>query len=403
LGLILEASILDFRQASSPLIVLHRRKRRDDAALDEPLSVVLRRKRDAMTGFDPTTVVKLVAVLVLYLFLPLTALTYYFSRRNRRAAEIERIFSILKIEPGYRKVYETEGLGHYLWAVAYASVVACFGLTVLFLGPEIGFPNGEFPMVSLSGVEFPQAGSRLIFGMAFLGAYLWGFQYIFRRYALNDLLSSVYYDLSIRMILAAVIAVVIYNAYTALAGGGDSQGGITANIWPALAFLIGIFPQRGLRWLTDRLPMLAPDADPSVREMPLEMIEGIETHDILRLEELGVDTCFDLANADFVPLILKTPYSARQLIDWILQAKLCVCFGASVKDLREHGIRTIVDLEPLEPADIEALPLETSVTKVALEHAQKSVKNDTEIKRLREAGRSLGRFWEHQDEPGPQT
>ena len=36
----------------------------------------------------------------------------------------------------------------------------------------------------------------------------------------------------------------------------------------------------------------------------------------------------------FVPLTLKTPYSTRQLIDCILQAKACVYFGEDVKDLR---------------------------------------------------------------------
>lgn len=350
-----------------------------------------------MMNFDSMSVFKLILVFVLYFFLPLTTLTYYFSRRNRRLAEVDRIFSILQINPDYRKVYETERLGQYLWALAYASVVSCVGLAVLFLGPEI-FPNAEFPAVKLSEVAFPQSGSRLVVGMAFLGAYLWGFQHIFRRYALNDLLPMVYYDLSIGMILAATIALVVYNAYAALAGGGDSNGGITSNIWPALAFLIGIFPQQGLRWLTGRIPMLTPENDPSVRKMPLEMIEGIETHDILRLEELGIDTCYDLATADFVPLILKTPYSARQLIDWILQAKLCICFGDSVKELREHGIRSIIDLEPLTPADIDALPLETTVTKVALERAHNAVKNDVEIKRLREVGQLVGRFWRRDDE-----
>lgn len=351
-----------------------------------------------MMDFDSLTVLKLILVFVLYLFLPLTTLTYYFSRRNRRLAEIDRIFSILKISPDYRKVYETERLGQYLWALAYASFVSCVGLTLLFFGHEI-FPDAELPSVKLGEVAFPQDGSRLVVGMAFLGAYLWGFQYIFRRYALNDLLPTVYYDLSIGMILAATIALVVYNAYAALAGGSDSNGGITSNIWPALAFLIGIFPQRGLRWLTDRVPMLAPENNPSVRKMPLEMIEGIEVHDVLRLEELGIDTCYDLATADFVPLMLKTPYSARQLIDWILQAKLCICFGESVKELREHGIRSIIDLEPLTQADIEALPLETTVTKVALERAHNALKNDAEIKRLREVGQLVGRFWRRDDEP----
>lgn len=348
-----------------------------------------------MINFGSIIVFKLSGMIVLYLFLPLTVLTYYFSRRPRRVAEVERILSILNIDPAYRKVYEAEKLGYYLWALAYASVVSCVGLTLLFLSAEIGLSGGEFPMVKLGNVEFPQKGSRLVFGMAFLGAYLWGIQHVFRRYSLNDLTSSVYYGLSTRIIFAAIISLVIYNAYTALTGdGGNSGGGITENIWPAMAFLTGMFPQRGLRWLTERIPLLSPETDPSVRRTPLEMIEGIETHDILRLEELGIDTCYDLATADFVPLVLKTSYSARQLIDWILQAKLCVYFGEAVKDLRHHGIRTIIDLEPLTQEDIEALASETTATKVALERGRESVKNNTEIKRLREAEQLLSKFCE---------
>jgi hypothetical protein len=169
---------------------------------------------------------------------------------------------------------------------------------------------------------------------------------------------------------------------------------VTANIWPALAFLIGTFPQRGLRWLTDRLPLLAPETE-AVRRAPLDMVEGIESHDSLRLEEVGIDTCYDLATADFVPLILKTPYSARQLIDWILQAKLCVYFGDAVKTLRQQGFRSVIDLAQLTPKEIEALAAETALTKSALERAQQSVKHEAaELERLREAGRLLGTFWE---------
>jgi hypothetical protein len=127
----------------------------------------------------------------------------------------------------------------------------------------------------------------------------------------------------------------------------------TANIWPALAFLMGTFPERGMRYLSDKIPFLSQGGDPTVRPAPLEMIEGIESRDILRLQEIGIDNCYDLATADFVPLMLKTPYSARQLIDWILQAKLCVYVGAGVKELRRLGIRTLFDLELLTPEEID--------------------------------------------------
>jgi hypothetical protein len=291
------------------------------------------------------TVSKVIVLIVLYLFLPLTALTYYFFRRQRRTYEIKRVFATLPIDADYQKVYDDEHAGRYfLGAVAYASVVSGAGLTLLFLGPEMGvdeFPRMRFGMDTEKAMDimwFPQWGSRLVVGMAFLGAYLWGLQHVLRRYGLNDLPPSVYYGLSVRMILAAVMALVVYNAYAALAGGGNagnvSGGVLTSKIWPPLAFLIGTFPQRGVRWLTDRLPMLAPETDAIVARAPLEMVQGIDIHDSLRLEELGIDTCYDLATADFVPLMLKTPYSARQLIDWILQAKLCMHFGEAVKDLR---------------------------------------------------------------------
>lgn len=350
------------------------------------------------TDFISPTVSKLIVVIVLYLFLPLTALTYYFFRQHRRASEVERILEILKIVPSYREAYYDKKPGFdFILAVFYASVISVIGMTLLFLGTEIRF--SEFPSVNIGNVLFPQQGSRLVFSMAFLGAYLWGLQHVFRRYSMNDLTPSVYYKLSIRMVFAAVIALVIYNAYAALAGSSDSTSGITSSIWPALAFLIGMFPQRGLRWLTDRLPIFSSKTDPSVREIPLEMIEGIEIHDKFRLEELGIETCYDLATADFVPLILKTPYGARELIDWILQAKLCVYFGEAVKDLRQNSIRTIIDLEALkDERQIVEVATRTAVTKYALERARESVEKDDELKRLRSVGQKLGKFSEIKDE-----
>ena len=362
----------------------------------------------------PMTGVKLATMIGLYLILPLAALTYYFSRLPRRTAEVKRVIDILGIDSEYQKVYKAEKLRYYLIAVAYVSIISGAGLMLLFFGTKIGFPNGEFPTLNINGTEFPQKGSRLVLGMAFLGAYVWGFQYIFRRYSLNYLLPGVFYNLSMRMILASVVTLVIYNAFTALTGGaaltGDavggtamtadnnSSGGITANIWPALAFMIGMFPQRALRWLTGRIPLFSSETNPSVRETPLEMIEGIESHDILLLGELGIDSCYDMANVDFVPLLLKTPYSARQLIDWILQAKLRMYFGQAVRDLRKSSVRTIIDLEPLTDDDLEDLAKETTLTMSALQRAKSSAEKNTEINRLRDVGQLLGKYWTKENE-----
>lgn len=342
------------------------------------------------------TAILIAAVIVLSSFLPLTALSYNLFRRDRSTLEINRILDLLKVDSDYRNVFvvaESHKFAEHLqlfWAVTYATFISCIGLSILLLAPQIGFI--EFPTVEV--LHFPQPGSRLIFGMAFLGAYVWGLHYIFQRYSLNDLVSTVYYSLGIRMLLASLTALVMYNATDALLG--SESGDVMATLWPALAFLIGMFPRSGLRWLMARVPMLASEEHPSVRRAPLTMIEGIGGYDSLRLEELGIDTCYDLATADFVPLILKTPYSARQLVDWILQAKLCACFGEGVKDLRTNGLRTIIDLKGLENDDLEELAAETSLTRSALRNAKDAVRADLEIKRLQRIGTLLSQFTQYE-------
>jgi hypothetical protein len=337
-------------------------------------------------------VLKFIGMFLLSMFMPLTAGTYFSFRRQRRKIEIDRIFDILKIDWKQREAYEDVRPGSYLFlAVAYISCVSLAGLMIIFLGPDLGLD--EFPMVKIGNSWFPADGSRVVFGMAFLGAYMWGLHHVIRRFFVNDLFPGVYYRLSYRMGLAAITAMVIYNAYHALKGCNESDIGSYSNVWPALAFMIGMFPRRALHWLSTRLPIISPES-PLVPHAPLDMIEGITIHDKMRLEELEIDTCYDLATYDFVPLILKTPYSARELVSWILQAKLCVHFGEAVKDLRQHGIRKITDLRELDEGALVKLMTETSVTKAALERAQKSIENDKdEINRLHKAEQELGKFW----------
>jgi hypothetical protein len=109
------------------------------------------------------------------------------------------------------------------------------GLTILLFGEQIGFDATARKIPE----QFPVARSWLMFGMGFLGGYPWGIQYVFRRYTDDDLTPGVYHSLAIRMMLAGTLAVVMYNAYEALAGESLSGSGL---VWPALAFMLGMFP-----------------------------------------------------------------------------------------------------------------------------------------------------------------
>ena len=179
---------------------------------------------------------KLFVVFVLYLFVPLSALTYYFSRRKRRVIEVDRILSLLNVDPAYRKAYEQDTL-NFLPLVRRLFVDRVgYRLDLAAVQPRMGLVNGEFPVVTIREVEFPQQGSRIVFAMAFFGVYFSVLQHSYRRYATTDLPPTIYYGSSIRICWLPYVALIIYNGYSALSGGGDSEGGITSTIWPALAF-----------------------------------------------------------------------------------------------------------------------------------------------------------------------
>ncbi|MGB0956578.1 MAG: hypothetical protein ACPGZP_11365 [Panacagrimonas sp.] len=351
-----------------------------------------------METLDVAALSRLGVILLLTAFVPLTGLTYCSVRRKQRAAEIRRLLTQLKLNKDFREIHEVQ---QYNWqyglAVFFAWLLSTSGLLVLF-GAE-GQSIAGLAALTLGDAAYPRAGSRTVFAMAFVGGYLWGLQHLFRRYAQNDLIPSVYYSLSLRMIMAAVIALVIYNAYGALAGVEGQQTAVDATLWPAMGFLIGLFPQRGLNWLVKRAPIFSTESELGAQPAPLEMIQGVNMHDVLRLQEVGIDDCYDLANADFIPLVLKTPYSARELADWILQAKLCAYVGESVSDLRQQGIRTITDLVEHQGKDapkqtLEQLAAETRTTFSNLSRARDSVVGNVEIQRLREAATRLGQFWD---------
>lgn len=91
------------------------------------------------------------------------------------------------------------------------------------------------------------------------------------------------------------------------------------------------------------------------------MIESITVYDRVRLRELGIDACYDLASIDYLPCLFKTPCSPRVPINWILQSRLCVYFGEHLRD-------TLAPVENL-------------------------VSNDPEIERLVAAQLKLSKYW----------
>lgn len=363
---------------------------------------------------DFTLIYRVLVIGVLAGFLPLSAITYYTYRLGQRKLEIRRILRILDITSDYKNIYTCDiGRKHYAVSVLFAMSITILCLSSLFLSVELGL--GEVPNLFLgsSFVDYRgnpanlnllqqyQQGALMAFGVGFLGAYLWGLQSIIRRYSMNDLLPVAYFRFGLRMIFSSVIAILIYHALGGFSG--DYAGPNTGNelfiptsdgLLLLLVFLVGMFPQRGVRWITSKINFSAYDQHPSVEPLPLDMIEGMTSYDKDRLEEMGIDSCYDLATADFIPLLLRTPYGSRELINWLLQAKLCVRFGAAVEELRKQGFRTIADLEGLDDAYLEQLSKDSSLNLSSLQRATHATQSDHNITRLKRAAESLGKYWE---------
>jgi hypothetical protein len=353
---------------------------------------------------------------VLVGFLPVCAFTYYTYRIDQRKLEIKRILRVLNIQTEYRDIYVRDiGRMHFFVAVMFTMSIATAGLAALILSNELNL--GDTPTLLLSGSQLTnlecgpetlclkayQHGALLAFGLGFLGAYIWGLQGIFRRYSMNDLMPIAFYHFGLRMLLSSFVALLIYHAVGGFSSDISSAKQDSQTLLPTsdgaliiLLFLVGMFPQQGLRWLKNKTGFGSND-HPSVKPLPLNMIEGMSTYDIYRMEELGIDTCYDLANTDFVPLLLKTSYGARELIDWLLQAKLCVRFGDATFELRERGIRTVTDFAGLDDAYLETLAKETSLMLPSLKQATQLSVADSNIDRLKRAAERLGHYWEEDD------
>ena len=357
---------------------------------------------------------RILTLLVMVGFLPVCAYTYYTYRLGQRKVEIERILRILDITSEYRKLYVQDiGRMHFVVAVLFTMSVAVAGFTALLLSKELDLWKASTLLLIGTrkigencdiACQNYQHGALLSFGLGFLGAYIWGLQGIFRRYSMNDLQPIAFYHYGLRMILAAFVALLIYHSVDGFSGEAGSRAASGQMPMPTsdglllvAMFLVGMFPQRGLRWLGSKVSLFGKDGHPTVKNLPLDMIEGMTTYDVFRLEELGIDTCYDLANADYIPLLLKTSYGARELIDWILQAKLCVRFGDAVEELRTLGIRTITDLDGLGDKELEDLARQTPLTLHSLHKATHGSVTDQNIERLKRAADLLSHYWEGDD------
>jgi hypothetical protein len=158
----------------------------------------------------------------------------------------------------------------------------------------------------------------------------------------------------------------------------------TREILPVVAFLTGMLPEQALVYIRERVGIFSERNASKAYDFPLQMIEGINMFHRIRLSEVGIDNAQNLAEANIVELLLKTPFSPLQLIDWVAQAKLYIYFRSDIETLRSEGIRTVFDLRQICDNEqfIDQLASATGLSGVSLNIVCQRMREDHSVTRL---------------------
>ncbi len=353
---------------------------------------------ETIFGFDVSQIgwpVEVLGVAVLSLFLPLTAASYCKYRLPIKKKDVHRTIEMLGLGKHLDEFYKSVRGHLFVSSVIWATVISFFGIFGLLMGIELKI--AKIPNLILGGsyilsndiepheIEKYQQIALLVFGMAFIGAYLWGAKTILRRFMTFDLLPGVYFSFGLRLVFSSIVALVLFHGFQLLA-----KEPVPNNVWPLIGFLVGMFPGRVIQMMSERFGVIFSYLRGTASSnLPLELVEGVTPQDKVRLAEIGVDNCHGLAEADFVGLMIRTPYNAQKLVDWMLQAQLCLYFGERVVALRATGIRTMSEFDYLMAEKGDTLVQETEITRGHLEQVQRVLRHDNGYKRLKEIEKIL--------------
>lgn len=343
-------------------------------------------------------------IALLTCFMPLTAISFLHFRLPRIQDDFHETMRALNIDNKGKEAFsglfvQNESSSDYLLPIFFISLFSMFGFymltannaLVLFNGMEWIKAAGDTGLIidnaANAGVkglsETPDYRRGVVaVSMAFLGAYVWSIQYIFRRMITLDLPPGAYYSVGSRMVYSAFLAIIVEHF---IFNAGNFV--ILQNQIVAVSFLIGIFPSRALNWMKDSIGTIFAEKKHGAKSMPLEMLEGISVFHKTRLSELGIDNVQNLAQSSLIELILKTPFKPRVLIDWVAQARLCIEFKDKTEALRGAGVRTILDLQEVctEPDLVDAVAKNSGIDKSLILTVYHNNKNEASIDRLRSA------------------
>jgi hypothetical protein len=199
-------------------------------------------------------------------------------------------------------------------------------------------PNGTADQHPLWSVIFSVNEDPIIY--AFLGAYFFSLQMLFRRFVRKDLRKCAYLSVSLRIVLAVIGT---WAVMTAVKTAGYTDSSHLA--FPLLGFVIGVFPRvawqiiQGVAQGLMKRSKFASWVSPSIESrLPLSDLDGLTVWHESRLEEEDIENIPNMASGDIIDLMISTRFSPDLIIDWVDQAILFTHLGPDQeKDRKDQG------------------------------------------------------------------
>ena len=171
------------------------------------------------------------------------------------------------------------------------------------------------------------------------GSYVYVLTYLGERNFRHDVTSGGAMWCVATIILGPILAVVV-----ALTWNGGNPAGYTSY---ALYFAAGLAPRQVASWLMEavrRLQQSSAALAEMPRVLPLTKVRGITKGIEARLQEEGIEDVFALAMANPLWLLRNTPFSKRQIVDWVDEALLIKVAPEGWEAFEKKGITGVIDL-----------------------------------------------------------
>jgi hypothetical protein len=231
-----------------------------------------------------------------------------------------------------------------------------------------------------------QTQTLVAMAYAFLGWMVWTFGTIFDRASALQLFPSTFNRLLIRLVIAILVAAVARHLVDAAPDIAEFSG------IPVLSFVIGMFPERGIKLITSTFEKWFRSSRHS-EDFNLELIEGISPGMTYRLEEIAIESGASLTCANPFAIFDASVTPMSEIVDWIAQAHLLLLLKADrFQAMQKIGCRTIFDLLRLikGPSGVASLRTLCNLDLPQDYDLAAALQADCDYKRLREVYVAIG-------------